>query len=247
MANKREYFPYPVACLTVHELHLNSRNDYIWWHKRHKPKSLPRFPNRVYQTEWISWNEYLGNHNRFEKIQQKNYRPFWEAVKWAQQFSADHNLNTSADWIRLTRGKNILPDDIPVYPEQSYKEEWKGNGWGTWLGTGIRGKLIAAYQNVRLLAICVSSKLDIPTNLIEIIHAHAGEVELLEILARRSDLICKHLYKWDPSSGNKVLELFNMYGTEQDDRNRYMLRDYNSLVYELDNLLDWYVPRKKFT
>lgn len=243
MANKREYFPYLVACQAVHELKLSSRSDYIWWHKRHKPKHLPRFPNRVYEKEWVSWNDWLGNNNVFKKIEEKPLRPFWEAVKWAQEFCHKNNLNTSGEWIKFTRGvecRKRLPDDIPPRPDVSYLKEWKGTGWTTWLGINIRGKLIAAANNVKLLAICSFRSIQIPGNMIEVIHATGGMSELKEIMMRREDLQCNKIYRWDPEIGNRVQEFFKMYGMEQDDRNKYLVRDYNQLIFELDSILDWH-------
>ena len=57
----------------------------------------------------------------------KQYRDF----KSAREFVRSLNLETSSGWRFYSQSGN-KPDDIPKYPLQTYKNDWKGTR--NWLG-----------------------------------------------------------------------------------------------------------------
>lgn len=102
-----------------------SRTKFYEWYELNKPKTIPRFPYRVYK-EWVSWNDFLGNENEFSVKVAKNYRDYEKAVLWAQTLA----LKTQPEWLVFARSGE-LPADIPARPDLVYKQ-WRG--WSHWLG-----------------------------------------------------------------------------------------------------------------
>lgn len=118
-----------------------SRGKFFEWWERNKPKAIPRFPYRVYQEEWTSWNDFLGTNNKFnEKIGTK-WRPFLEATAWALRQS----LKSQTEWMEFCKLEGKLPADIPARPDLVY-DEWRS--WSHWLGN----KPIEALQSKQEVA-----------------------------------------------------------------------------------------------
>jgi len=71
----------------------------------------------------------------WDRLAKLSWRPFEEARAYVRSL----NLKSNTEWLKFTKGeltqKGILPADIPVTPERTYKND----GWfslGDWLGTG---------------------------------------------------------------------------------------------------------------
>ncbi len=104
-----------------------SRNKYLEWWERNKPKSIPRFPYRVYK-EWTSWNDFLGNDNEFGLKVAKTWRSLEDAVQWVHK----QKIESYTKWMEFCKEhREILPDDIPCRPDLVYPG-WKT--WNHWLG-----------------------------------------------------------------------------------------------------------------
>ena len=126
---------------------LLTRKAYWEWHDRVKPSFLPKRPDKVYKD--FSWNEFLGTTNSFEKTLERNrgkvrrvYRPYWEAVRWAQKFCNEEGIDSQRGWREYCAGGGVLPDDIPVWPSHEYENF----SWVVWTGKDVRGHL-EAYKN----------------------------------------------------------------------------------------------------
>lgn len=134
------YLPWEEAREAMRMEMLPSRGKFFEWWDRNKPKAIPRFPYRVY-TEWVSWNDFLGTDNKFnEKIGTK-WRPFLEAVAWANK----RGLKNQTEWMEYARSAEDFPEDIPARPDVVYNE-WRG--WTHWLGY----KTVEAVQTQQELA-----------------------------------------------------------------------------------------------
>lgn len=105
---------------------IQSRNKYEEWFSRHKPKDIPRFPHRIYESEWKGWNDFLGNSNTFGTDNVRSWRPYEEALKYVHTLF----LTSYPKWIEHCKDGN-LPKDIPTRPDLVYAN-WRT--WNHWLG-----------------------------------------------------------------------------------------------------------------
>lgn len=76
---KADNFSYEEAAEIVQGLRIQSRSEYVKWHREFDPDRLPRYPHRTYIKEWTSWNDFLGNDNKFRG--ERCARPKREDVK----------------------------------------------------------------------------------------------------------------------------------------------------------------------
>lgn len=237
-----KFAPFQTARQAALELNLNSRAAYITWHKANNPTYLPRYPNRVYK-EFTSWNDWLGTQNVFAPNvnNNKNIRPYWEGVKWAQKIAADNDLNTMQAWIDYTNRPGVeIPDDIPIRPDTAYKE-FVGNGWNVWLGKDIRGRLKAARHNTHIFAICSYWALNVPKNYYAFVHAPTGVAEMKQKIGNVKDLVVYRTYYWEAELADQINELFKRFAKDQGD-GKMFCPNLNALIFELDMILEWWRP-----
>lgn len=232
----KHFAPWSTARQAALELNLSSRSAYIKWHKANQPKYLPRYPNRVYK-EFTSWNDWLGTQNVFNYNKAKILRPFWEAVKWAQKVAADNDIDTMQGWLDYIK-INPPPNDIPMRPDTAY-EEFVGNGWNTWLGKDIRGRLKAAKVNTHIFAICSFWTLSVPRNIYAFVHAPLGVAEMRLKIEGVKDLVVYGAWYWESEIGDQLDKLFKQYARDEGD-GKMFVPDMHSLIFELDLLLERY-------
>ena len=102
------------------------------------PADIPATPNRTYKDKgWIGMGDWLGNGRL------RQYRSFNAARKLVRAL----NLKNNEEWRAFCKlGK--LPADIPLAPEQKYKDKgW--TGMGDWLGTGTIAARLRQYRNFK--------------------------------------------------------------------------------------------------
>ena len=134
-----KYLTYYSACDFIQTESIGSRKQYIEWHKANKPKALPRYPNRVYNEEWIGWNEFLGTDNKFDNTK-KTWRPFAEAIAYVHKLG----LAGEKEWLEYIReNRDSVPEDIPNRPDIVY-DDWRS--WMHWLGNRPQEKVEAQQQ-----------------------------------------------------------------------------------------------------
>ncbi len=232
MKRKSKYPPYHQARATAIDLALASANKYREWHKENKITYLPAYPERVYK-DWVSWNDFLGNQNVFKGELKQEVRPYWDAVKWAQEFASIHDLDTIQDWSNYWKEhREELPSDIPLSPDSKYME-WVN--WGVWLGTDIRSRLLTAKMNTGLLCICSRHSLSVPGNMFTIIQAEKGEVELRSTLTRDRELRVVRCYKMEGEIKDQIMETIKKHARH--DSRGWFCENVNNLLFELDLLL----------
>jgi hypothetical protein len=112
-------------------------------HKGKLPPDIPKTPWCVYEKEWISWYDWLGNKKRTFK-----------AFKKAKKFARSLKLKSLTEWRTYCHGKlpakGRRPSDIPADPWTSYKKEWTNTG--DWLGAQIiptKNKKFRSFQSAR--------------------------------------------------------------------------------------------------
>ena len=197
---------------------------------------MPTYPERVYK-EWISWNDWLGTNNVF-RGNATPVRPFWDAVKWSQDFCSLNAINTAEDWHRYwDEHPGERPADIPGFPESRYIE-WKEVGWKGWLGTEVRARLAAAKMSTTLLGIFAHKSLTIPGNVFAVIIEDGGKAALLQTLGERRDLLYVRVYRLTEDVRETALETIKSYAKEHGDG--VFIERINDLIFELDMMLQVY-------
>ena len=90
---------------------------------------MPRAPQHVYKNKgWVSMGDWLGTGTVAPHL--RKFRSFNQARKFARGLG----LKSEKYW-RLFSKSPGMPNDIPVTPNQVYRDKgWRG--MGDWLGTG---------------------------------------------------------------------------------------------------------------
>lgn len=239
MAGRRRkyYLTYEMAKEHIREVQKKlgvtfSRQLYIDWHHFHKPTFLPGRPYRVYK-DWVSWNDFLGNNNKFGGPDKSNYVPYWEAVRWAQKYCKKNKITTINKWQSWYKEVG-LPENIPKRPDQIYEDFWENGGWTTWLGKNVRAVMKSEKEEVGLLAICtISSE---PKNVLEVVIAKDGINHLKEILERRGNLTVLKIYRHEVELQDAVKAIFDRFTYDRGGM-VYMVPNVNELLFELSNIL----------
>ena len=117
---KRNYLDFEKARKYARSLGLKYLKD---WEKhcnsRELPNNIPKTPSYVYKRKgWVSIGDWLGSGIISTRLIEN--RPFEKARKFARSL----NLKSESMWHNYARKKG-LPEDIPNYPNQTYKEK----GW----------------------------------------------------------------------------------------------------------------------
>ena len=123
---ENRFLDFELARDFVRNLSIKSK---IGWKKytKIKPSNIPSSPERVYKKFWISWNDWLGNNNRF--CGDKKIIKYKEAII----ISKSLNIKSKKEWEKfMFKVKRI---DLPRKPDIYYKE-WVS--WSEWLGIESR-------------------------------------------------------------------------------------------------------------
>jgi hypothetical protein len=188
-------------------------------------------PQRVYK-EWTTWGEFLGTNNVFQKYEKGSYRPYWEAVRWAQQTCKDNNLTRSIDWLHYyDENEESIPKDIPKNAHYHYKEDWQG--WATWLGSNIEAKVKSAEQQLAVFALCTQSFT--PPNVIKVVVANNGPEEL-KVIMQDESLTPLKVYEFVREEAETCQSIMNAVGSQQPD-GTFIVADTNSMLFEFGTLL----------
>ena len=124
----KKYRSFKEARKYARSLNLKSRAGWRALSKAGKlPDDIPYSAHITYKDQgWVSMGDWLGTGIVAPRL--RKYRSFKEARKYARSL----NLKSFAEWRALSKAGK-LPDDIPGYPNQTYKDQ----GWisvGDWLG-----------------------------------------------------------------------------------------------------------------
>ena len=164
------------------------------------------------------------------------YLHYWDAVSIAQKLAQQYHLKTSDAWLRYGRN-NELPENIPLRPDQYY-EEWKERGWKTWLGTDVQSRIETAKQQIPVFAILVS-RLE-PQNIVTVVQAQSAD-DLKQFVLDNQEVGYKLLkaYVWEAKMQNIVEKIFESFAFEKG-HNQWLVPNLNSLLFELDRIMEWY-------
>jgi hypothetical protein len=232
------YVPYEYAAMYIKTLKLESYRAYLRWHRDNGVCFIPKKPNSHY-AEWDGWNAFLGNNNVYIAYDKapKNALPYWDAVRWAQKFTKQHNITTQAQWLRFVRSnREEIPEGIPSWPVSFYKEEWKG--WKVWFGKNIDA-IVTANQNKKILMVLCNDT-ENPSNVIYPIFSEDGIYELRDKLAEHNlkPVMNSKIYELTESEHNLTQYIFEAHGTIQG--NNWIFKNVYELIFELDSAFAWY-------
>ncbi len=120
-SQKKKYRAFEDARKFVQKLKLKNDNE---WRKFYmsdaRPLDIPTAPNVVYKTEWRGLGNWLGTGTISPKEKSKKYWSFEKSRKFVHTLE----LKSQKDWKEYCKsGKR--PENIPVAPWQSYKDQ----GW----------------------------------------------------------------------------------------------------------------------
>jgi len=116
----------------VLKLGLSSGRQYSLWCNGNidglpvRPRDIPLHPERVYQSKFISWGDWLGD----------NF-VVWRSFDKARSFVQSLGLRNQTEWFQWARGNHPIikvtkPNDIPTSPDNVYSDDWIGM-WD-WIG-----------------------------------------------------------------------------------------------------------------
>lgn len=196
------FIPYNEAREFVQTECISSRTQFEAWWQTNKPKVIPRFPYRVYQKEWTTWNDFLGLNNKFGK-EKKNYRAYDEAVLWVHKLGVE----TMEKWFEYCRAEDSnLPTDIPARPDIVYKKHWRS--WGHWLGNKPVEKIEAAQQAQRVALFYIVKERGTVGNVYTYGMEPNGVSALKQRWEREQFQVVK-LFWYDPTKGSEVQKIIN--------------------------------------
>lgn len=227
---KKRWLPYEVAALAARKAMCRSRKEFHDWHNAARPNLIPKYPPRVYQ-EWTSWNDFLNTTNTFGKKLAGDFRPYWECVRWVQKHARAAEVDTVDKWCRWYDAGNV-PQDIPKYPNNFFPE-WKGRGWGVWLGKTLDDIVTGEQMTTQLVALAndrVSAK-----NVIFPVVSKDGIQDLGEKLAAAA-MSAVVIYEYEDEKAELLNNIFSAHG--RNSGSGWIIGNVNALLFDLDNQFD---------
>lgn len=208
------YLPFEEAREVVRGELLPSRGKFEEWWKRNKPKAIPRFPYRSYQDKWISWNDFLGNNNKFSEKAGRSWRPLSEATTWVHSLK----LKGYDEWMTWCKEPGNLPDDIPARPDIVYN---KWISWNHWLGNKPVQALEAQLQAQKNAIYYIIREQHVPEN----VFTYGIEPQGISGIKQRWDrekFTPVKMFWYDSSKGNIIKQIVEAFSSPYmgDDRQR---------------------------
>lgn len=154
----KNFLPWAEAREFIRSEMIPSRGKFQEWWDRNKPKTIPRYPYRVYK-EWTTWNDFLGNENAFnEKIGTK-WIPLDEAIPIIHPLK----IKTYAEWMEFVKIPGNLPPNVPARPDLVY-DKWRS--WNHWLGNKVVEVVQAKQEAQKTQVYYIIHETDAPGNVL---------------------------------------------------------------------------------
>lgn len=180
----RHSFDFETAREIVRNECLSSKEQYRKWWIANKPARIPKAPERAYKKEFLGWNDFLGNDNKFN-FYVRHYKPFATAKAYIHTLG----LKDVNDWKKYVRsGKK--PKDIPSRPDITYrkrrlKEDKETDiwvSWDDWLGTKLIDKIQRKMSSIEVIVISKPTERGIPSNVFRINYINGTKESILALL-----------------------------------------------------------------
>jgi hypothetical protein len=193
---------------------LHSKGAFDQWFDREKPKSIPRFPYRVYK-EWVSWNDFLGTNNEFNVRANIKWRSLNDSISFVHSLK----LKTMRDWLTYCRDHSEdVPNDIPRRPDVVY-DKWVS--WNHWLGNKPVEAAQARVEAAKTQVFYIIHEGDVPFNVLTYGVEQRGIAALKERYERNPFDMIK-MFWYEPEHGNLIKQVVDTQSTPylDDDRQR---------------------------
>ena len=128
--SKKQFRDFKSAREFVRKLELKNVKEWNEYLKSgNKPDYIPNWPDGIYKNKgWVGYGDWLGT----GRVANQNFE--YRDFESAREFTRKLKLKGQKEWKEYCKSGN-KPDDIPNWPNQTYKNKgWKNIG--DWLGTG---------------------------------------------------------------------------------------------------------------
>jgi hypothetical protein len=222
---KSKYYPFEQARTLIRDEMIHSIASYQKWYQHNKPNKIPKRPDIIYKAHgWVSWNDYLGNNNKFQHKRQ--FVSYEEARKWARSLG----LRTYEQWRNYLKEGGHKPENIPARPDYYYR------GWFTWkdyLGSDAKQVIKEAVKMRPILYVIKVS--NTPSNVYKVDVTYGGKDALVEAHNKGAKIIAAFEYLTDVDWRTVIVKHANNYWNgEQDD---YAFSNVNAFLFELSSFL----------
>ena len=207
-----------------------SRGKYLEWWDRNKPKTIPRYPYRVYK-EWTTWNDFLGNSNTFNDKAGTKWIPLEEAVPIVHKLK----IASYSDWMEWAKQPGNLPENIPARPDLVY-DNWRS--WNHWLGNKVVEAIQAKQEATKTQVYFIIHEQDTPGNVLTFGVESMGVAGLKERWEREKfDVI--RMFWYDPKQGDQLKRIVDATTTSYlGANNQRIAPNVWETVYHIASILD---------
>lgn len=225
------FLPYEEARDFVRGEMIPSRSKYEDWWDRNKPKSIPRFPYRVYKEEWVSWNDFLGTNNKFSEKVPTKWRTMLDAIAYVHTLK----IKSSIEWMEWCRETGNLPSDIPARPDLVYSG-WRS--WSHWLGNSTHQVAQVQQERAKVQVFYVIRELGAPTNVINVGVDPSGISSMKERWMRdKFDVV--GLFWYEPDRSDVITRIVNTTTVPYQGQDRERLApNVWELIWQLSTVMD---------
>jgi hypothetical protein len=175
-----------------------SRGKYLEWWDRNKPKSIPRYPYRVYK-EWTTWNDFLGNNNAFNEKVGTKWIPLDEAVHQIHKLK----IQTQSAWMEWAKQPGNLPAQIPARPDLVY-DNWRS--WNHWLGNKVSATIQVQQEAAKTQVYYIIHEQDTPGNVLTF-GVEAMGIPALKERWEREKFDVVRMFWYDPAKGDLLRKI----------------------------------------
>ena len=231
-----KYYRHDDARKLIRAEHLGSVVKFRRWWKWNRPAKIPFRPDIIYKNNgWVSYNDFLGNNNKFENRWGKGHMKQWLPFKEARQWARDQKFTCRSHWMdMLHEVPRRRPDNIPARPDVTYREDWYT--WNDWLG--LSEDMDTVIKNtIALVPILYVIKLpNSPSNILKVNVTHGGKKSLEDAVKQGAKIIAVFEYT-RPIEWQLILSQYaSRY--RNGDEDDYIFSNINGFLFDVSSILD---------
>lgn len=246
-SRRKTHLPYDVAKKLINEQapHVTSAHKYRKYIKDTRSYYFPVHPERIYDN--FDWSEFLDVETRhfwevaLDKQRRSRivYRPMWDSIRWAQEYCKQKGIITRKQWEENYNQVNDIPEDIPKYPNRTYKSEKSDNsdkypGFAVWCGRDITG-IVQSIQLVTPIVTLLHPR-NTPNNVVKLLTWPKGVGELRNVWPKQQDY--DHIYGvWEHEKElvSQIDHIMANMGVSNGEN--HTVANLNALLWEFNSLL----------